>query len=111
MKSKILAGSIVAIGILFSPSAYALDCKASVTQAETSVASATEAMKAIKEAGFKARVRVLVDDATMLARSSKRLCDRSNATKLTMARAQAQAKSAVVWAAAAKELAAAYENQ
>lgn len=111
MKTNLLACTIVAVGLLASPSAFALDCKASVDKAATAVAKATDTMRTIKDTGFKSRVRVLVDDAVMLANSSKRLCGRENATRQTIARAQAQAESAIAWAKASQDLAAAYEAQ
>ncbi len=111
MKVKFLAGPVIAAGLLVSPSAYALDCNTMVVKAAVEVESASAMLQTIKEAGFKTRVRVLVDDAITMANSSKRLCSRENATKLTLARARAQAESAIAWATAAKDLAAEYAEQ
>lgn len=111
MKCKILIGPVFVIGLLASSPAYAIDCKPMVDKAATAVEAASEAMKSIKEPGFKTRVRVLVDDAIMLSNSSKRLCGRENATRLTLARARAQAESAIAWAKAAEDLTAEYAKQ
>ena len=111
MKCKILTGPVIAVGLLASTSAFAVDCKPMVDKAAIAVEAASEVMKAIEEPGFKTRVRVLVDDAIMLSNSSKRLCSRENATKLTLARARAQAESAIAWANAAVDLTAEYDKQ
>jgi len=111
MKIKFVTGMLVAAGLLAASPAYALQCKTSVESALSAVDSASETMKAVKDAGFRSRVRILVDDARMLANSSKRLCERESASRLTIARAQAQANSAIAWSTAAKQLAAAYAEQ
>lgn len=109
IKYSLLLAGFLTFGSL-TP-AHAIDCESEVARAESSVKAAITRLEEMKKDSFKGRVRVLVDDASMNANSAKRLCSRQSPTRLTRARAAAQAGSAISWANAAIALADEYAKQ
>ena len=107
----VTAGLLVATFFLISASgAWAIDCASRVSAAETAAENASADMNAAEKALTKGRALILIDESRMYLASAKRLCSRANASKVTQARALAQATAAFGFAEAASALVKASEE-
>lgn len=106
MRKLFLITAIVAVPMLLSSPSWAFSCPTQFKQAESAIAKATAAMKAMGDKQKMALVHTLIDDAKMILASARHNHEKPAAGAYDHARSVAKAKSATGYAEAAATLAA-----